>query len=241
MRPFRRFRFNSRPSCDGRPRIEAPCIWRSVSIHARHATGDRWSRSVRTPSASFNSRPSCDGRQVRSRGLRRGGRFNSRPSCDGRQTGSRPCRRQASFNSRPSCDGRPKIKLEPGWDYKFQFTPVMRRATRKIYFLYKFACFNSRPSCDGRHQRIAKNMTSAGGFNSRPSCDGRPRRAGRDPDPSVSIHARHATGDLYAATAERIASVSIHARHATGDAAPLHKLNLRNGFNSRPSCDGRRG
>ena len=98
--------FNSRPSCDGRPRQRArlPCR------------------------RCFNSRPSCDGRHARFLPVPSTWRFNSRPSCDGRLmprrlslsssvsiharrvTGDfwplRVARRIWCFNSRPSCDGR---------------------------------------------------------------------------------------------------------------------------------------
>ena len=87
----------------------------------------------------------------------------------------------------PQVDGQPHV---------FQFTPVMRRATRigieeflikKVSIHARHATgdlnnqkdklaplsFNSRPSCDGRPrgQRVDIHLMS---FNSRPSCDGRP-------------------------------------------------------------------
>ena len=124
---------------------------------------------------------------------------------------------------------------------KFQFTPVMRRATKQSFATIFASSFNSRPSCDGRpdvpgvpggRRRVSIHARRATGdslramastasrcFNSRPSCDGRLGPLRRRVDlPVVSIHARHATGDLpLAAMVPVITNVSIHARHATGD------------------------
>ena len=55
-------------------------------------------------------------------------------------------------------------------------------------------------------------------FNSRPSCDGRLEPPFVVTPFPVSIHARHATGDLIDDNFRKIMGVSIHARHATGDA-----------------------
>ena len=199
-------RFNSRPSCDGRRECAASTnIPDCVSIHARHATGDREIRRSIASMNCFNSRPSCDGR----RGRRGQGdispvRFNSRPSCDGRLSAydntqgnqcfnSRPScdgrRRRGplktishySFNSRPSCDGRPEDAELSREIAAFQFTPLMRRATKRpraikqrghvsiharhatgdamsLRRLSRRASFNSRPSCDGRLSSVQTNL-----------------------------------------------------------------------------------
>ena len=54
-------RFNSRPSCEGRPSSGAADVLAGVSIHAPRARGDRKRHQSRAP-PSFNSRPSCEGR-----------------------------------------------------------------------------------------------------------------------------------------------------------------------------------
>ena len=79
----------------------------------------------------------------------------------------------------------------------FQFTPVLRRATRICKSIFAHGgSFNSRPSCDGR-PRLGVRFALHDSFNSRPSCDGRPfRRVRVKVDIIVSIHARLATGDL---------------------------------------------
>ena len=115
-----------------------------------------------------------------------------------RATGWDGCiRRRRCFNSRPSCDGRPLPVCRDQSAITFQFTPVMRRAT-------------------GRSAGAARRSSS---FNSRPSCAGRPIPDGRGLVLDVSIHARHATGDLPKAEEETRQKVSIHARHATGDSS----------------------
>ena len=122
----------------------------------------------------------------------------------------------------------------------FQFTPVLRRATRaapegqhqlRVSIHARLATgdsrplppspelrgFNSRPSCDGRR---ALTITGDGEsrFNSRPSCDGRLRRGrGRMRRPAFQF-----TPVLRRATEARTGrrpgnAVSIHARLATGD------------------------
>ena len=56
---------------------------------------------------------------------------------------------------------------------------------------------------------------------------------------TVSIHARHATGDGRRAIVCLRVRVSIHARHATGDCRTRRCAAADRCFNSRPSCDGR--
>ena len=125
----------------------------------------------------------------------------------------------------------------------------------------KTRCFNSRPSCDGRPSS-SRRCSCRRGFNSRPSCDGRPAHLASSPLDGVfqftpvvrratlhgvrrvaglyvSIHARRATGDgkriLYQKTVTAFQFTPVM-RRATGRWA---RRRVREGFNSRPSCDGR--
>ena len=143
--------------------------------------------------------------------------------------------------------------------FLFQFTPLMRGATRRGVSDRQVQRFNSRPSCEGRlglrrspiilvfqftplmrgatvrrtHSRRRPR------FNSRPSCEGRlPRRRGRR-SLSVSIHAPHARGDNHTRRLICVVEVSIHAPHARGD-TPARRGGRPRCFNSRPSCEGRR-
>ena len=120
-------RFNSRPSCEGRPcpprtlprlivSIHAPRARGDghefsashhfvVSIHAPRARGDRTARHVFRPTA-FQFTPLVRGATSDGEITAGSERFNSRPSCEGRLcwlnfTGFLYC-----FNSRPSCEGR---------------------------------------------------------------------------------------------------------------------------------------
>ena len=158
------------------------------------------------------------------------------------------------FNSRPSCDGRLEVPLQKDLTLWFQFTPVMRRATRSgcglvLSGTFQFTpvmrratrrtgpCaasrrFNSRPSCDGRLSTYQQSTTWKG-FNSRPSCDGRRRHRHHNDSRRVSIHARHATGDPAAGQYRFAVLVSIHARHATGDSA-LRSLAALTAFQFTP-------
>ena len=182
----------------------------------RRATPNPQNQKGATP--CFNSRPSCDGRRARER--HKPGRrcFNSRPSCDGRLIVIERGIQHDCFNSRPSCDGRLRPDFIIFDDLQFQFTPVVRRATRSgLRLCSRFSGFNSRPSCDGRHVASAYKAVSAmfqftpvvrratnrsagrsttSRFNSRPSCDGRLNRAFERILAAVSIHARRATGDF---------------------------------------------
>ena len=69
--------------------------------------------------------------------------------------------------------GRPLYKKRVKALGKFQFTPVVRRATRGLRACRTFRSFNSRPSCDGRRCPPCCRFVCRR-FNSRPSCDGRP-------------------------------------------------------------------
>ena len=166
--------------------------WFQFTPVVRRATGvkDNIARA-----RGFNSRPSCDGRRI-SRSLTPFQRsFNSRPSCDGRLVSTLNDGDAKCFNSRPSCDGRPgkparanhekvsiharratgdsKSASSPS-SHKFQFTPVVRRATsranvqifRAIVSIHARRATGDRPPFCGDF--VARR------FNSRPSCDGRP-------------------------------------------------------------------
>ena len=143
----------------------------------------------------------------------------------------------ASFNSRPSCEGRPNAALDYARELvsihaprargdrfaqvinkpsRFQFTPLVRGATRKGAFnvsalVFQFTplvrgatrcpwssrrrpCFNSRPSCEGRPIR-AVPLRRVLRFNSRPSCEGRLDHGYITAALPVSIHAPRARGD----------------------------------------------
>ena len=261
--PASRTRFNSRPSCDGRPGLPRPELHHlGVSIHARRATGDlrkvykigpfarfqftpvvrraTWRSSSSIMPFSFNSRPSCDGRLARTDvRTRRSSCFNSRPSCDGRHEPS-ACRVVAAVFQFTPVVRRATIWLSFPPSFRvFQFTPVVRRATPTAAEKRETARFNSRPSCDGRLEQMVK-AAAAEQFQFTPvvrrattngeawvywqtfqftpvvrratgSASSSPRRS------TVSIHARRATGDLFADRAGRPLLVSIHARRATGD------------------------
>ena len=188
-------------------------------------------------------------------------RFNSRPSCDGRRgLGRRWRRRRVSIHARLATgDPTPLLKgcstdhvsiharLATG-DVtvprryivgKFQFTPVLRRATtanRKGFTPWQFQFTPVlRRATEKANQDLARQR--------------------------VSIHARLATGDTIDGVSLVKARVSIHARLATGDIkiigsrssiigfqfTPVLRRATQNighdahisGFNSRPSCDGR--
>ena len=164
----------------------------AVSIHARLATGDPQARRGGQRSRRFNSRPSCDGRLY---GVipEAGCRFNSRPSCDGRLLDVLTrLRFWVSIHARLATgDATVRASFD---NARFQFTPVLRRATQEPRNGVHDTSFNSRPSCDGRlravgvglgvvvsiHARLATGDVcrsilwyNAHSFNSRPSCDGR--------------------------------------------------------------------
>ena len=100
---------------------------------------------------------------------------------------------------------------------QFQFTPLVRGATISGLDITDALSFNSRPSCEGRR---GDQNTKAGVV--------------------VSIHAPRARGDASIATNQRLTCVSIHAPRARGDRDKIVEDFLYR-FNSRPSCEGRRG
>ena len=124
---------------------------------------------------------------------------------------------------------------------RFQFTPVLRRATITIVvFIAQIERFNSRPSCDGRptHRRGARQPAQ---FQFTPVLRRATALAEIDKhDFSVSIHARLATGDLSTVNYQlrnnpfQFTPVLRRATDASGNCT-----DCTDGFNSRPSCDGR--
>ena len=141
-----------------------------VSIHARLATGDAPTAACAAV-VCFNSRPSCDGRHDPSG-------YNSM--------------KPVSIHARLATgDGQRERWAER---QRFQFTPVLRRATHHPGRLQG----ERRVSI---HARLATGdppplrPRGACGFNSRPSCDGRLEDVVGRPFDDVSIHARLATGD----------------------------------------------
>ena len=199
--------FNSRPSCDGRHERSECMSNQPVSIHARHATGDV-DEAYKPGGKTFQFTPvmrrATSGDPGAARDL---ACFNSRPSCDGRRARHRLHHDRRRFNSRPSCDGRQVPPTSCPLFVLFQFTPVMRRATRldglqltksavsilarhatgdssKITVLTTSKMFQFTPVM---RRATNTNRISAPwkGFNSRPSCDGRPSRRTRASRPRL--------------------------------------------------------
>ena len=106
---------------------------------------------------------------------------------------------------------------------RFQFTPVLRRATARGN-RHRYLCgFNSRPSCDGRQKRLSVDVRVFV-FQFTPVL----RRATaaestQTTPPEVSIHARLATGDDIVVKVGDGDDVSIHARLATGDGLAVER------------------
>ena len=148
------------------------CVRRGVSIHARLATGDLGVPGELLKGLCFNSRPSCDGRHALK---------VARPLL------------LVSIHARLAT-GDPTCRFLGWQEPRFQFTPVLRRATP-----------------------TARPLVECPSFNSRPSCDGRPSAPRPWKDLGVSIHARLATGDPPSHFHGDKMRVSIHARLATGD------------------------
>ena len=184
--------FNSRPSCEGRrcSNLVAPAA--CVSIHAPRARGD-FSASRR----------------------RTNRRFNSRPSCEGRLSGAnQPGAMRVSIHA-PRARGDQTNRVDEA-EITFQFTPLVRGATKFAVVIQVPHRFNSRPSCEGRHlcpghfcRRCFNSRPSCEGrqgeqtqannnrFNSRPSCEGRHITMADVNKVMVSIHAPRARGDNF--------------------------------------------
>ena len=122
---------------------------------------------------------------------------------------------------------------------RFQFTPVVRRATKSSPLFTILVCFNSRPSCDGR-RRASRRCSGTRWFQFTPVVRRATHTKPRTMQCSVfqfTPVVRRATIPLKSELPSR--DVSIHARRATGDRATLRHLHRYARFNSRPSCDGR--
>ena len=121
--------FNSRPSCDGRHKPFWACPGGAVSIHARLATGDLAASDTAVRRVRFNSRPSCDGRPGCAASPAPSRSFNSRPSCDGRRgLLAMGAIIRVSIHARLATGDR-STRTRARRSARFQFTPVLRRAT----------------------------------------------------------------------------------------------------------------
>ena len=209
-------RFNSRPSCDGRPDGYPRDSRLDVSIHARHATGDAPpGEPIRAGTVSSHARHAT------------GDPFRMSVRFSDFWFQFTPVMRRATPQRRARIQSS-----------RFQFTPVMRRATCGRRDCARTVCFNSRPSCDGR-PNVRTPRSWKWRFNSRPSCDGRPASSRVVvSSAAVSIHARHATGDLNDEAARLYPSFQFTPvmRRATRE---VRMPSWPDRFNSRPSCDGR--
>ena len=123
----------------------------------------------------------------------------------------------------------------------FQFTPVVRRATgvaRAVEALAEVSIHARRATGDPMHNSKKSLHFS---FNSRPSCDGRLVHGLRTSIAvAVSIHARRATGDDTAQhwrIHHHVFQFTPVVRRATAVLSAMRSSFAS--FNSRPSCDGR--
>ncbi len=211
--------FNPRPSCEGRLDPKAGEYARlRVSIHAPHARGDDELLDVVVRDVvSIHA-----------------------PHARGDSTLMVPSSLTLSFNPRPSCEGRPRTLRCRRGRYSFQSTPLMRGATCvaradrgprvvSIHAPHARGDPCATPTCPGRAR-----------FNPRPSCEGRPKTA-YALDEALAFQStplmRGATCAPPRICKEGI--VSIHAPHARGDKYDGDKTYTGEGFNPRPSCEGR--
>ena len=252
--------FNSRPSCDGRRDKNVITASVRVSIHARHATGDpKVSAKITKQAVSIHARHATgDGQRNR---RKRGGVFQFTPvmrRATAAGQGGRP-RRAVSIHARHATGDGPLGSSAACW--AFQFTPVMRRATR--FGLLHVGV--TRVSIHARHATGDRRR-----FDGRSKHDVSIHARHATGDQSLirrfAPFLFQFTPVMRRATEERSAlgalcPVSIHARHATGDkpavdelydtefqftpvmrraTSPQREARSPGGFNSRPSCDGRR-
>ncbi len=120
------------------------------------------------------------------------------------------------FNSRPSCEGRPGDGITPPCSVAFQFTPLVRGATRSAFHRIGSCAFQFTPLVRGA-TALPGTFSALLRFNSRPSCEGRPSGAPSFRRLHVSIHAPRARGDHERAANRQTTGVSIHAPRARGD------------------------
>ena len=194
-------------------------------------------------SACFNSRASCEARRGSSTPFATGSSFNSRASCEARRMGLSPSIAPCSFNSRASCEARqngepvywsrkvsihaPLARRDLGASKRapakpeFQFTRLLRGATRVRRFHRPPARFQftrllrgatakraaSRANGAFQFTRLLRGATSTptrcaavpAGFNSRASCEARRGSRGTLSTGRVSIHAPLARRDAQGA------------------------------------------
>ena len=142
------------------------------------------------------------------------------------------------FNSRPSCDGRPFFCPDRPRKKWFQFTPVVRRATRRDGQAHDVHRFNSRPSCDGRPVCKGGRRVIVS-FNSRPSCDGRPVNFSLCRLVACFNSRPSCDGRLARDAAACVAGRFNSRPSCDGRPVDVGWRIFQSGFNSRPSCDGR--
>ena len=162
----------------------------------------------------FNSRPSCEGRLMDTSTICEHGGFNSRPSCEGRPGADRD-RRPAEVSIHAPRARGDELRLRADAQALFQFTPLVRGATRCARSTFLTAGFNSRPSCEGRHGTVVPES-----------------------DTGVSIHAPRARGDLPFLRAAYPGQFQFTPL-VRGATLIQDNSNVPRGFNSRPSCEGR--
>ncbi len=168
------YRFNPRPSCEGRP--DSAVL-------------------VGILDGSFNPRPSCEGRLGGLGHINALEVFQSTPLMRGATTYDRAVLFWSVFQSTPLMRGATKREWIDGADEKFQSTPLMRGATRMVYFKaqplqfqstplmrgatspinvgYLARLFQSTPLMRGATSSSAARSTRCRSFNPRPSCEGR--------------------------------------------------------------------
>ena len=227
-----------------------------VSIHAPRARGDR----PRAPPASpvrFQFTPLVRGATSDALGTYLGRAFQFTPLVRGATRDT--ARLVIGFVSIHAPRARGDSSTTDGRRCRlFQFTPLVRGATACAPLRCGWRCFNSRPSCEGRHRKprpfprpsfqftpLVRGATydyvarkKSWRFNSRPSCEGRPLVARNDDATSgVSIHAPRARGDLPPSIPPPAPAFQFTplVRGATANIEEPTK----EGFNSRPSCEGR--
>ena len=184
----------------------------------------------------FNSRPSCEGRPLKDVGIKNARVSIHAPHARGDVRVLAATEKPDVSIHAPHARGD-RIVVSSLLPMMFQFTPLMRGATKVIVTGAANLCFNSRPSCEGRpdygrldhveevsihapHARgdgRNRRPPRTGGFNSRPSCEGRRTALRGGVRLHVSIHAPHARGDLECKLDASWPKVSIHAPHARGD------------------------
>ncbi len=190
------YRFNPRPSCEGRP--DSAVL-------------------VGILDGSFNPRPSCEGRLGGLGHINALEVFQSTPLMRGATTYDRAVLFWSVFQSTPLMRGATRMVYFKAQPLQFQSTPLMRGATSPINVGYLARLFQSTPLMRGATSSSAARSTRCRSFNPRPSCEETCRIRHGDGGTQVSIHAPHARGDVLGLRAAPAVQVSIHAPHARGD------------------------